>query len=450
MLHRKTGRKTDIGTFIRGGFVFVVSIIIPLLWANPSHGEIIINIDDPSAKKLNIAIPDFKNLSEYEAHPELASAMSDIISNDLDLSGYFNPVDKRAFLETEAEGMTEGEIRFKNWSVIGAELLLKASYTCIGRSVEVEFRLFDVFWGRQLIGKRILGDISYYRQLVHRIGNEIIKTLTGHDGIFLTKLVYIGTSSGHKEIFISDYDGHGAKQVSRDKSIALLPRWSPKGNNILFNSYREGSGPLLYNYDLTSGKVRRISARPGLNTGAAWSPDGKTIALTLSHKGDPNIFLMDLQGKIIKQLTKHWGIDVSPSFSPDGKEMAFVSNRSGSPQIYVHNMKSGTEKRVTFGESSYNTSPSWSSRNKIAYVAEYNGNFEICTIDPNGGQLKRLTYGTRNNEDPCWSPDGRYIIYSSNREGRYHLYLMNANGQNQRQITSEKGDQTAPSWSPLF
>jgi TolB protein len=450
LIRRTTGPKIALRLNLTRIFLFSLFFLAPLLFSIPCSGKIVINIDDPSARKLNIAIPDFKNLSENEAHPELASAMSNIISNDLDLSGYFNPVDKRAFLAGKDSGMTKEEIRFKNWSVIGAELLLKASYNCIGRSVEVEFRLFDVFWGRQLLGKRILGDLNYYRQLVHRIGNEIIKTLTGHDGIFLTKLVFIGNTSGHKEIFISDFDGHGAKQVSRDKSIALLPRWSPRGNNILFNSYREGGGPLLYNYDLTSGKVRKISSRPGLNTGAAWSPDGKRIALTLSHKGDPNIFLMGLNGKIIKQLTKHWGIDVSPTFSPDGKKMAFVSNRSGSPQIYVFDLQRGTEQRITFGESSYNTSPSWSSRNKIAFVAKIDGNFEICTMDPNGGQWRRLTSGTRNNEDPCWSPDGRYIIYSSNREGRYHLYLMNANGHNQNQITSGKGNQTAPSWSPLF
>jgi TolB protein len=428
----------------------IIFFLLPFLTPAPCRADIKIHLDDPSARKLNIAIPDFKNTSEHRARQDLASAMAAIISNDLDLSGFFNPIDKGAFLEGADTGIRAEDIRFKNWSVIGAELLLKASYTCIGRSLEVEFRLFDVFWGRQILGKRILGDISYHRQLMHRIGNEIIKALTGHDGIFLTKLVFIGKTGGHKELFMCDYDGYGVRQVSKDKSIALLPRWSPRGNDILFTSYRNGVGPMVYDYDLTSGRVKKLSARSGLNTGATWSPDGKRIALALSHKGDPNIFLLDTKGRIIKQLTRHWGIDVSPSFSPDGKKMAFVSNRSGSPQIYVLDMESGTERRITFDDSRYNTSPAWSTKNKIAYVAKYDGTFDICTINPDGGRWKRLTHNNRNNEDPSWSPDGRYLVFSSDRKGTYHLYLMNANGQNQKRITSGKGGQTAPSWSPLF
>ena len=82
------------------------------------------------------------------------------------------------------------DIRFKDWSVIGAELLVKGSYTCVGGSVEVEIRLFDVFWGRQILGKRALGDTKHYRYLMHRLSNEIIKKLTGYGGISLSKLAF--------------------------------------------------------------------------------------------------------------------------------------------------------------------------------------------------------------------------------------------------------------------
>jgi len=423
-----------------------VLVLVFLLFPGAASGRIYIDVNAPSIPKFNIAIPDFKDLGNDKKHSDLSVKMPGVISKDLDLSGYFNPMDKEAFLEEKVGALTSEGINFKDWSVIGAELLLTGGYTCIGSRLEVEIRLFDVFWGRQILGRRALGDISGYRHLMHRLTNEIILRLTGHNGISLSKLAFVGDATGHREIYVCDYDGYNVRPITRDKSIAILPRWSPDGKKIVYNSYKDG-GPMLYLKNIASGTVRRLSGRSGLNIGASWAPNGKEIALTMSHRGNPDIFTINLKGKILKQLVKHWGIDVSPAFSPDGNKIAFVSNRAGSPQIYILDIKSGRKERLTY-EGRYNTSPSWSSRNRIAFASMNGGRFDICTIDATGGRFRRLTDNAGNNEDPCWSPDGRYIMFSSNREGRYHIYIMNANGQNQRRITSTKGNQTAPSWAP--
>lgn len=430
-----------------GCLLFCVGLLFLAFFSVPKHciGRIYIDINAPSIPKFNIAIPDFKNLNKNKEYPKLAHILPEVLSNDLDLSGYFNPMDKEAFLEEKDAPMTAEGIRFKDWSVIGAELLLKGGYTCIGSRVEVVVRLFDVFWGRQILGRRVLGDLKRYRHLMHRVSNEIILRLTGQDGIFLTKLAFVGNATGRKEIYVSDYDGHNVRQITSDKSIALLPSWSPDGKKIVYNSYKQG-GPMLYLKDMASGAVRRISGRSGLNIGACWAPNGKKLALTLSRKGNSDIFTIDLEGKVLRQLTDHWALDVSPAFSPDGKKIAFVSNRSGSPQIYTLDLTDGRKERLTF-DGNYNTSPSWSRLNRIAFTSLEQGSFDIYTMDLEGGMLKRLTHGQGNNEAPCWSPDGRYIAFSSDREGRYQLYIMNANGQNQRKITSLKGDQTTPSWA---
>ncbi|MDY6972424.1 MAG: Tol-Pal system beta propeller repeat protein TolB [Thermodesulfobacteriota bacterium] len=432
---------------ILGAFSCITCLLVP----GQSFGRIYIDINSPSVRKFKIAIPDFKNLNSVNKHPELSSSLPEVAASDLDFSGFFSPIDKEAFLGEEDGSLNKEDIQFKGWSVIGAELLLKGTYTYIGRSLEVEIRVFDVFWGRQILGKRALGDIHRFRHLMHRLSNDVIRTLTGHDGIFLTKLAFVGNSSGHKEIYFCDYDGHNVQQITADKSIALLPRWSPGGKKILYNSYKDG-GPMLYMQDFASGSVRRISARSGLNTGASWSPDGSEVALTLSPGGDPDIFTIDLDGKVKRQLTDNWGIDVSPAFSPDGKRIAYVSNRSGTPQIYMLDLIDGMDKRLTFEDESfkgrYCTSPAWSSLNQIAFSSLNQGHFEIYTMDANGGHLRQLTENQGDNEDPCWSPDGRYIVFSSNRQGRYHLYIMNANGQNQRRVTFLEGDHTAPSWAP--
>lgn len=424
----------------------VIHFLVLLFFPGRSLGRIYIDINAPSIQKFRIAIPDTKNLTQQNRHRELATRLTAVISNDLDCSGYFSRIGKEAFLVGEEDTLIPGNIRFKDWSVIGAELLLYTAYTCMGNSLEVEIRLFDVFSGRQILGKKALGDIKNYRYLVHRLSNEIILTLTGHAGIFLTRVVFISDTSGHKEIYVCDYDGHNVRQVTKDKILAILPRLSPDGKKVAYTSYKEG-GPMLYLKDIASGSVKRLSGRSGLNSGVSWAPGGRTLAMTMSRKGNPDIYTVDLNGKILKRLTTYWGIDVSPSFSPDGKRLAFVSDRSGSPQIYVLDPASGKTERLTFN-GTYNTSPSWSRLNRIAFVSRNNGNLDIFSMDANGGGLRRLTENQGKNEGPCWSPDGRYIVFSAKRDGSYNLYMMNANGKNHRKISLFSGNHTSPSWAP--
>jgi TolB protein len=424
-----------------------ILLVFTLFLPGEGFGRIFIDINAPSIQKIKIAIPDFKNFSDSGKNPELTWALTKVISYDLDLSGYFIPMDKKAFIDEDGPLLTSDNIHFKNWSIIGAELLLKGGYTCIGGYLDVTVRLYDAYYGSQIMAKRYLGKTEDYRRLMHRIGNEIVFAITGYHGLFLTRFAFVNDSTGHKEIFLCDFDGGNVQQLTYDDSIAMLPRWSPTGEQIVFNSYKDGS-PMLYLYDMSSGNVRRVSERTGLNIGACWSSDGKNLGLTLSHQGSPDIYSIDLSGKIMERYTTHWAIDVSPSFSPDGAKMAFVSNRSGNPQIYVKDLHTGSEERLTF-DLKYCTSPSWSKLNKISFTCMNDGHFDIYTIDPDGSNLTRLTYNNRDNEDPCWSPDGRYIVFTSNRDGGYHLYIMNSNGKNQNRITFLKGEDTSPSWSPF-
>jgi TolB protein len=427
--------------------ISLVLCLVVTLVPEKGFGRIYIDINAPSIQKLKIAIPDFIDLSRQMNQPELKALLPGVISSDLDFSGYFEPMDKTAFLDTNNASLTADNILFKDWRVIGADLLLKGSYVCIGQSLEVEVRLFDVFRGQQILGKRIIGRMDEQRALMHRIGNDIIYLLTGQKGMFLSKIAFVGTATGYKEIYVADYDGYNVQQITHDKSISAFPRWSPQGDELFYNSFKEGQGPMLYMRDMATGKTTRISGRGGLNIGAAFPPDGKYIALTLTEGDDIDIYTIDLNGHIIKRLTNHWGINVTPTFSPDGSRIAYVSNRSGSPQIYVKDLQGERNERVTF-EGRYNTSPSWSSLNQIAYASMDEDGFNIYTITPDGSGLRKLTEGQRNNEDPCWYANGRYFVFSSNRDGAYHIYLMMANGMNQKRITMMKGEQTSPSWSP--
>ena len=428
-------------------YLFIV-ILLHLLLPQQLRAKIYIDIDEPSIKRIAIAIPEFQIRPSEEKNINLKNMLPSIISHDLYLCGFFLPIEKKAFLIKPQEDpfFSKGIVQFRSWSSIGAELLLYGRAYTIGKSIEVEVWLFDTFLGKMIMHKRFLGQINSIRELMHKVSNQILQALTGEGSIFMHRFLFVDNSSGLKQIYISDYDGYNIRQLTFERSIHLFPRWLPDGKRFLYTAFTE-DGHILYLQDISGGIKRKILQKKGLNIGGSFHPDGKRMAITLSLNDNPDIYIVDLNGKILKRVTRHWAIDVSPSFSPDGKRLAFVSNRSGSPQIYVLELSTGNMQRITY-HGKYNTSPCWSRLNRIAYAGMENGRFDIFTINPDGSGMERLTEESGNNEDPNWSPDGRYLLFSSNRGGDYDIYLMNMRGQNQIRIIDRKGDQSSPVWSP--
>jgi TolB protein len=402
-------------------------------------------------QRFPIAVSPLKNLGVAGADSaRLSTGIADAMIHDLELSGWFNVIDRSAYLEKpQTSGITLGTFDFKDWSTIGAEGLVKGGFSVQGDEIIVELRLFDVFQNKERIGKRYTGRARDYRRIAHKFVDEIINQFTGIPGIFNTRIAYVSNSGGRfKEIYVSHLDGSEKFQVTDNHTINLSPDWSPDGRSILYSSFKERN-QTLYLFELFSGKEVKFTPRGGGRyLGGKFSPDGQTIVATLEAAGNTNLDLLDRSGKLIRRLTQDPGIEVSPAWSPDGKQIAYVSDRSGSPQIYILDVSTGKSSRLTYS-GSYNTSPEWSPRgDRIVYTGRVGSRFAIFTVSVDGGEPHKLTSESYDSEDPTWSPDGRFIAFSSNRAGRYHLYVMQASGNNQRRLTGSGGDDTKPNWSP--
>jgi TolB protein len=419
-----------------------ISIGSSICWAQYEY----IPIDEPLLRKIPLAVPEFKNVTGDSKEAQLSKSAADFLSDCLDFTGYFKLLDREAFLyDPQMDGVITPNINFQNWTVIGAELLTTGRYELKDGRIGIELRLFDTFKGRRILGKRYSGKIEDQRSIILRFCSEIIHYLTGSKGVFDSKLAFVSTGSGNKEIYTCEFDGHNPRRLTYNNAITLSPAWSTDGNWLAYTSYK-GDNPDLYIRNLRN--EREISiARQGINITPDWVPGKFELAATLSFSGDPEIYLLTGEGKIIKRLTRKPGSDVSPSWSPDGKKFAFVSNRSGSPQIYIKDITTGEVSRLTF-EGRYNTQPSWSPRgNKIAYSSKVDGWFHIFVIGLDGGYSVQLTYDAGNNEAPSWSPDGSLIAFSSTREGPSRIYVMTAYGTDQRRLLVVTGEQTNPKWS---
>lgn len=406
-----------------------------------------IDITNPFFRKIPIAVPQFKALTLDEQAREVTRSTVDNISEALEFAGYFKILDRSKFLyDPEKSGISTSDINFKNWRAVGADFLVTGGVQVKENILEMELRLFDTVKEQTLIGKRYKGMLKDQRRMILRFCSELIFQLTGNRGVYDSRIALISTTTGHKEIFMADFDGKNPTQFTRHNSITLSPAWSSDLKWIAYTSYAQGK-PDLYIKNIKEQRGVRV-AQKGLNITPAWMPGQFSLAATLSFSGDQEIYLLTGTGKIIKRLTYNTDIDISPSWSPDGKKMAFVSKREGTPQIHILDMGSNSVERLTF-HGKYNTQPAWSPKgNVIAYSGMENGVSNIYLMGVDGKGPVQLTDGTGYNESPTWSPDGSLIAFSSTREGPSRIYVMTAFGTDQRRLLTLPGEQTNPSWSP--
>jgi len=410
--------------------------------------RVYIDIDSPAFQKFPIAITDFRIIGQQDYQSGLSSWFSDTLAKYMEMTGFFNCISKNAFLEDQKQaGLTVESIRFADWSVIGAEYLVKGAFQSNGGDLTAEFHLFDVIKGEVITAKQYTGKIEDKNEMVRKFAGEILSALTGDEGVFGTKIAFVLKKGQNSDIYTINFDGTELLRVTNFQSLTLVPRWSPDGKFISFTSYRNGN-PDLYIKSMNGAKVEKIANFDGINLAGSWSRDGRKLLLTLSKDGNEEIYAMDLGSRNLERLTYNFAIDVSPAWSPDNKRIAFVSNRSGSPQIFTMGADGSDVKRLTY-DGNYNTSPSWSSRdNRIAYEGRVNGHFQIFSVNEDGSSPLQLTFDNIDHESPSWSPDGRYLVFSTRGGGKHRICVMNANGLNVRILYENVGGCMTPSWSP--
>ncbi len=396
-----------------------------------------IRITDPGRDLFRLALPN------AQGDAELARQALEVLNRDLDIAGLFRLLDPASFpAQLQAEGLGFSAAL---WSQVGAQGVAKMKASRAGGGVEPEARLYVMGRGEAPVISRAYrgGDV---RDTVHLFANDVIEYFTGQRGIFGSHIAVALSGSGSHEIAAIDADGGRTAVLTKMGSDCLLPAFSPGGGEIAFTSFARNN-PDLWIVSAGGGRARRVSQKQGLNTGAAWTSDGRGILLTLSFDGNSEIYRISAgDGTIQAKLTSSPSIDSSPSLSPDGSQVAFVSNRQGSPQIFVMPASGGTPKRVTF-QGKYNQTPRWNPRADKPVIAftgrDERGVFDIFLLDMRSGKIDRVTQSKGSNMDPAWSPDGRLLVYASSRGG-----LFVANPETRHEVQIWRGAGSSPSWGP--
>ena len=420
--------------------LLVLLLVIPpaALYAQPGY----IEVNAPGNRQLKLAV-EFPRLLDAPANSESAKLVSDVIVFDMNMSGV---VTAEGRSQQHAPGTVSlVDVDYVPWLSAGFDLLVRSEISLKDDRLTVEFRLLDVINRKQITAKRYLGTARDLRRFSHTFADEILRAITGEKGAFTTRIAYVSTQTGNKEIYVMDWDGFNPLPLTKNGSINLNPDFSPDGREIIFTSYKRGN-PDLYRRSLSNTAEVPLSRRKGLNITGSWSPDGSKIALALSKDGDAEIYALDKNGGHPARLTINPALDLYPAWSPDGKQIAFVSDRLGKPQIFVMNADGGDVRRLTTS-GSYNVNPRWSPKgDRIAYSRMTSGGFNIFTVAPDGSSDTQLTTDG-NNENPSWSADSRLICFSSKRGSGNGVYVMRADGSGQTKVSQGKGAYFQPVWS---
>ncbi|MEZ2132114.1 MULTISPECIES: Tol-Pal system beta propeller repeat protein TolB [unclassified Sinorhizobium] len=414
--------------------------------ATPASAVVELNINKGNIEPLPIAITDFIS------NGDLGAQISQVVAADLQRSGLFAPIDRKAFIEKISN--PDSQPRFEDWKVINAQALVtgRVSQEGDGR-LRAEFRLWDTFGGSQMTGQQFYTQPENWRRVAHIIADAIYKQITGEEGYFDTRVVFVSESgpktARKRQLAIMDQDGFNVRTLTDGSDLVLTPRFSPSRQEVTYMSFANQQ-PRVYLLQLETGQREVVGNFPGMTFSPRFSPDGQRVIMSLQQEGNANIYTMDLRSRTTTRLTSTAAIDTSPSYSPDGRRIAFESDRGGHPQIYVMNADGSGQTRISFGDGNYST-PVWSPRGDlIAFTKQAGGKFSIGVMKPDGTGERILTTGFHN-EGPTWAPNGRVIMFFRQAAGAGgpQLYSIDLTGYNE-QLVKTPGYASDPAWSPLM
>jgi serine/threonine protein kinase/Tol biopolymer transport system component len=216
------------------------------------------------------------------------------------------------------------------------------------------------------------------------------------------KILYASDASGSADIWETDADGSGRKQLTAGAGRNYAPAASPDGRRIAFHSNRSGVWQ-IWIMDRDGGDPRQLSSGDTDSNWPAWSPDGhwlvyehKTASLTTS------IWRTPAEGGSPVRLAE---AAMRPTISPDGKLIASWQE-TGEPNVHL----------------------------VVAIIAVEDGrtvqSFEVPRTARRGWDWPVK-----------WMPDGTGVVYIDQRGGISNLWMQPLHGGQPKQLTDFKDNQ---------
>lgn len=146
----------------------------------------------------------------------------------------------------------------------------------------------------------MLAPASMTRVTAHKIADDIYEKLTGHKGIFATRIAYVTKTGNEYRLEIADADGGNKLVALRSKEPIISPSWSPDGTRVAYVSF-EAKKPVVYVQNLVTRQRTMVANYKGNNSAPSWSPDGSRLAVALSKDGYTQVYTVSANGGALKR-----------------------------------------------------------------------------------------------------------------------------------------------------
>ncbi|MDR2725831.1 MAG: hypothetical protein LBC90_07235, partial [Candidatus Adiutrix sp.] len=222
-----------------GLLALVFCLAAPPAWAQPADfsGEARvpeIEINRGGGRKFNIAVTELLPQAAGGQTDRSAAALPERLSKNLAMTGLFNSLDQRSFLEfgdQKRAGLDEGrQPDFSAWSKIGADFLVKGTVSAGGSRLTLEMRLFDVGLSRQILGKRYTGPAKDGRKMINQFTNAVLEAITGAPGVFGSEIIFASGPPSSKAIMLTELGSDEAVKVAASRGgPSTQPTLGPGG-----------------------------------------------------------------------------------------------------------------------------------------------------------------------------------------------------------------------------
>ncbi len=230
------------------------------------------------------------------------------------------------------------------------------------------------------------------------------------------------------DIVVADYTLTYRKKIISG-GLNIFPKWADRSQQGIYFT-KLGNRPVLYYFNIYTGKQRKVITSDGMLVCSDVSRDGKRLLLTMAPDGQPDIYMYNIESGMKQRLTFYSGIDVSAQYTGSQKKIVFVSDRLGYPNIFVKRIGDRAVQQLVYHGKNNNAC---SAHGKyVVYTSRESDNafsantFNLYLVSTESDYIRRLT-ASGINQFPKFSPDGESVMYIKHYASQSALGVIRLN-----------------------
>lgn len=275
---------------------------------------------------------------------------------------------------------------------------------------------------------------------IKALSDDLIFTITGTPGLATSQIAFVSDVSGQKQVYLCDSNGGNVARVTRERFGSASPSLCANASLMAYTTYKTGFSSVQL-VDMSGGHDRLLVDMPGGCSGAAISPDGERIALTLGFVGTPQIFVTHLPAGSASCITETLGVPCSPTWHPKDPMILFACDEGRGPRLWIASTEGDRQAKLWRTGFSFATDPEWSPDGRqVAFTARTNRGLAIVVKAYPAGRARVIDDGGA--QHPTWSPNGRFLAFAKGGA----LWLHDLKNAGSRPLLNGFGRISEPCW----